>query len=40
MFVTDLSRWQEYGHAHGEIFVGHAHVTTMVEVKALIHMWR
>jgi enamine deaminase RidA (YjgF/YER057c/UK114 family) len=36
MFVTDISRWQEYGRAHGEIFAGHPPATTMVEVKALI----
>jgi enamine deaminase RidA (YjgF/YER057c/UK114 family) len=36
MFVTDISRWQEYGRAHGEFFEGHPPATTMVEVKALI----
>lgn len=36
--MTDISRWQEYGHAHGEIFEGHAPATTMLEVKALIHL--
>ena len=36
MFVTDISRWQEYGRAHGEFFAGHPPTTTMVEVKALI----
>lgn len=36
MFVTDISRWEEYGRAHGEIFAGHAPATTMVEVKGLI----
>ncbi len=36
MFVTDISRWQEYGRAHGEIFASHPPATTMVEVKALI----
>jgi enamine deaminase RidA (YjgF/YER057c/UK114 family) len=36
MFVTDISRWEEYGRAHGE-FLGHVMpATTMVEVKALI----
>lgn len=37
MFVTDISRWQEYGRAHGEIFAPYPPATTMVEVKALIH---
>jgi len=36
MFVTDISRWGEYGRAHGEFFAGHPPATTMVEVKSLI----
>jgi isochorismate pyruvate lyase len=36
MFVTDISRWQEYGRAHGELFAGHPPATTMVEVARLI----
>jgi isochorismate pyruvate lyase len=36
MFVTDISRWQEYGRAHGEVFAEHPPATSMVEVKALI----
>ena len=36
MFVTDITRWQEYGRAHGEIFSANPPATTMVEVKALI----
>jgi isochorismate pyruvate lyase len=36
MFVTDISRWQEFGRAHGEFFAGCPPTTTMVEVKALI----
>jgi len=36
MFVTDISRWQEFGRAHGEFFSQHPPATTMVEVKALI----
>jgi len=36
MFVTDISRWQEFGRAHGEFFADHPPATTMVEVKALI----
>jgi isochorismate pyruvate lyase len=36
LFVTDISRWAEYGDAHREFFEGHPPATTMVEVKALI----
>ncbi|HEX9603166.1 MAG TPA: RidA family protein [Myxococcales bacterium] len=36
MFVTDISRWQEYGRAHGEFFAACPPTTTMVEVKSLI----
>ncbi|HLA99395.1 MAG TPA: RidA family protein [Anaerolineales bacterium] len=36
MFVTDITRWAEYGQAHGEAFAGHPPATTMVEVKSLI----
>jgi isochorismate pyruvate lyase len=36
MFVTDISRWAEYGRAHREVFSSHPPATTMVEVKALI----
>jgi enamine deaminase RidA (YjgF/YER057c/UK114 family) len=36
MFVTDVSRWQEFGRAHGEFFEGCPPATSMVEVKALI----
>jgi len=36
MFVTDISRWEEVGRAHGEFFRGIKPVATMVEVKALI----
>jgi len=37
MFVTDISRWEEYGRAHAEAFGDHPPTTTMVEVRALIH---
>lgn len=37
MFVTDISRWAEFGQAHGEFFAQHPPVTTMVEVKSLIN---
>ena len=36
MFVTDISRWEEYGRAHGEFLKDVMPATTMVEVKALI----
>lgn len=36
MFVTDISRWEEYGKAHGEFFAEIKPCTTMVEVKGLI----
>lgn len=36
MFVTDISRWEEYGRAHREFFAAHPPATTMVEVKRLI----
>lgn len=36
IFVTDISRWQEVGRAHGEVF-GHIRpAATMVQVAALI----
>ncbi len=37
MFVTDISRWEEYGRAHGEFFAEHPPATSMVEVRSLIH---
>jgi enamine deaminase RidA (YjgF/YER057c/UK114 family) len=36
MFVTDISRWQEYGRAHREFFGEIRPCATMVEVRALI----
>ena len=36
MFVTDISRWQEYGRAHGEAFGGVLPATSMIEVSGLI----
>ena len=36
MFVTDISRWQEFGDAHAAYFRGHHPTTSMVEVRALI----
>lgn len=37
MFVTDISKWEEIGKAHGEIFGKIKPVATMVEVKSLIN---
>jgi enamine deaminase RidA (YjgF/YER057c/UK114 family) len=36
MFVTDISRWEEIGRAHGEVFGDVRPATTMVQVAALI----
>lgn len=36
MFVTDISRWEEYGRAHGEFFADIRPCATMVEVSRLI----
>ncbi|MCW2742197.1 MAG: putative Endoribonuclease [Blastococcus sp.] len=36
MFVTDISRWEEIGRAHGEAFGDVRPATTMVQVAALI----
>ncbi len=36
MFVTDISRWQEYGRAHAEFFGEILPSTTMVEVSRLV----
>ncbi len=37
MFVTDISRWEEVGRAHGEVFQGINPAATMVEVSRLIN---
>jgi enamine deaminase RidA (YjgF/YER057c/UK114 family) len=36
MFVTNISKWEEYGRAHGEYFREIMPATTMVEVSRLI----
>ena len=38
MFVTDISKWQDIGKAHGEFFKDIKPVTTMVEVSSLISL--
>ncbi|MFO0916865.1 MAG: RidA family protein [Planctomycetaceae bacterium] len=37
MFVTDISRWEEIGRAHGEFFSGINPAATMVEVSRLVN---
>ena len=36
MFVTDISRWEQIGRAHGEVFGAIRPATSMVEVSRLI----
>ena len=36
IFVTDITRWQEYGRAHGEAFGEVMPATSMIGVSALI----
>lgn len=37
MFITDISKWEEAGKAHGEFFRNIKPVATMVEVSNLIN---
>src|SRR5689334_1298507 len=36
MFVTDISKWKDFGRAHGEFFKDCPPATSMVEVSKLI----
>jgi enamine deaminase RidA (YjgF/YER057c/UK114 family) len=36
MFVTDISKWKDFGRAHAEFFADNPPATSMIEVKALI----
>src|SRR4051794_39514356 len=36
MFVTDISRFEEFGKAHGEVFSSVKPCTSMIEVKGLV----
>lgn len=36
IYVTDITRWKEFGKAHGEVFKNIKPCTTIVEVSALI----
>ncbi len=36
MYVTDISRWQQVGQAHGEVFGSIRPATSMIEVSRLI----
>lgn len=36
IYVTDISKWQDFGKAHGEVFKDIKPCTTLVEVRALI----
>jgi enamine deaminase RidA (YjgF/YER057c/UK114 family) len=36
IFVTDITRWEEFGRAHGEAFGATRPATTMVEVRGLV----
>jgi enamine deaminase RidA (YjgF/YER057c/UK114 family) len=37
IYVTDITRWEEIGRAHGEFFKQIRPATTMIEIKSLIN---
>jgi enamine deaminase RidA (YjgF/YER057c/UK114 family) len=37
MYLTDISRWEELGRAHGEVFGGIRPASAMIGVSALLH---
>ncbi len=37
VYVTDISRWEEVGKAHGEVFQNIKPASAMIEVKGLIN---
>jgi enamine deaminase RidA (YjgF/YER057c/UK114 family) len=37
MFVTDISRFEEFGRAHGEFFAEIRPAASMLEVRALVN---
>lgn len=36
VYVTDISRWEDYGRAHGEAFAGVMPATSMIEISGLV----
>jgi enamine deaminase RidA (YjgF/YER057c/UK114 family) len=36
VYVTDITRWEEYGRAHGEAFAGIMPATSMIGISGLI----
>ncbi len=36
MFVTDITQWEEFGRAHGEVFGRIMPATSMIQISALI----
>ncbi|WP_343527697.1 RidA family protein [Sphingomonas sp.] len=36
IYITDISRWEEVGRAHGEAFAGHGPALTLVHVQPFV----
>ena len=36
IYVTDISRWEEFGRAHGEAFAGIMPATSMIGISRLV----